>query len=249
MSTCSRFQHLTFAGTLAAGLVCSAFILGIYGKQAANANQQNITVKGLAEKPVQADQGVIYLSLFGNGATLQDALRNLREQRPTLQTFISQHGFDSKQTDFANEEFAPVFQKNENGEYTSIIDHYTAQQRVTLRHKDVQKIAKTTSDVLKLQENGLNVTKTGTDYLVSDLEAIKMSLIGSATDNAGNRANEFAKHGNIKVGSMRSASQGAFYILPVNGTNDNTGDYGGVYDKSTINKVARVVVTVTYNLE
>ena len=41
---------------------------------------------------------------------------------------------------------------------------------------------------------------------------------------------------------------GAFYILPV-GTEQDSQDYGGTYDKSTMDKVARVVVTIDYNLE
>lgn len=46
---------------------------------------------------------------------------------------------------------------------------------------------------------------------------------------------------------MRSASQGAFYILPVGGSADN--NYGGVYDKTAIDETARVVVTIVYGIE
>ena len=87
-------------------------------------------------------------------------------------------------------------------------------------------------------------------YLVSNLEEIKMSLIGAATKNAQARAEEFAKNGNASVGAMRSASQGAFYILPVGASVDSSDyGYGGTYDKSTILKTARVVVTIDYNIE
>lgn len=84
--------------------------------------------------------------------------------------------------------------------------------------------------------------------MVSNLEEIKMSLIANATQNAYLRANEFAKVGSVKVGAMRSASQGAFYILPESGS-DSDSDYGGAYDKTTINKIARVVVTINYAIE
>jgi hypothetical protein len=75
-----------------------------------------------------------------------------------------------------------------------------------------------------------------------------MSLISSATENARKRANEFTKQDGVKVGVMRSASQGAFYILAA-GASAETDDYGGVYDKSTINKIAKVVVTIVYGIE
>ena len=86
------------------------------------------------------------------------------------------------------------------------------------------------------------------DYLVRDLESVKMSLISTATGNARLRAEEFAKVGKVKVGAMRSASQGAFYILPAD-SDASSDDYGGVYDKTTIAKKARVVVTIEYGIE
>ena len=60
-------------------------------------------------------------------------------------------------------------------------------------------------------------------------------------------ADEFAKNGDAKVGTMRSASQGTFDILPANGSAEDS--IGGVYDKSTVKKIARVVVTIEYNTQ
>jgi hypothetical protein len=75
-----------------------------------------------------------------------------------------------------------------------------------------------------------------------------MSLIGAAMQNSRVRAAEFAKNGDVEVGAMRSASQGAFYILPA-GANADVSDWGGTYDKSTVDKIARVVVTVDYRID
>jgi hypothetical protein len=83
---------------------------------------------------------------------------------------------------------------------------------------------------------------------VSNLEEVKMSLIGAAMRNSHARAEEFAKNGDVKVGSMRSASQGAFYIRPAS-ANAAVSDWGGTYDKTTVDKIARVVVTVDYGIE
>ena len=74
-----------------------------------------------------------------------------------------------------------------------------------------------------------------------------MSLIAAATQNARKRAEEFVKQDHLQVGPMRSASQGAFYILAPGGENDND-DYGGTYDKTTVNKIAKVVVTIVYSI-
>ena len=104
-------------------------------------------------------------------------------------------------------------------------------------------------DWLQAQKaDGHPITYSAPLFLVSNLEEVKMSLIGAATQNAKVRAGEFAKHGGVEVGPMRAASQGSFYILPA-GAETDVNDYGGAYDKSTIDKKARVVVTIEYAIE
>jgi uncharacterized protein len=102
---------------------------------------------------------------------------------------------------------------------------------------------------LQLRADGHPISAGSPNFLVSNLEEVKMSLIADATKNARTRATEFVKQDGVKVGVMKSASQGAFYILPVGGGENSDDSYGGVYDKSTIDKTARVVVTIVYNIE
>lgn len=236
------------AAVLALGLVAGAFVLGNAGRQAAAA-RQSIVVKGLAEKPVKADRGELLLSLQGRGASPSEALAQLRKGRETLLAFVTEQGYQGEQVEVRAEDFSPSFKRDKNGMETEEVAYYQAHQDVVLRSAKVDQIARTEKDTMTLRERGLALTVAHAAYLVSDLEAVKMSLIGSATQNAYVRAGEFAKHGNVQVGAMKSASQGAFYILPdvAGGNTDN--DYGGVYDKSTINKIARVVVSIEYSIQ
>ena len=114
-----------------------------------------------------------------------------------------------------------------------------------LASNDVQAVDKAAGQIVQLTENGVPIHVDDPEFLVSTLETVKMSLIANATRNAHDRATEFAKTGGAQVGAMKSANQGAFYILPAQGGGSND-DYGGSYDKSTIAKVARVVVTIEY---
>ena len=70
-----------------------------------------------------------------------------------------------------------------------------------------------------------------------------------ATQDAHVRAEEFAKTSNVKVGVLKSASQGPFYIQAPNPDADDSSDYTGSYDTSTIEKKARLVVTIEYAIE
>ena len=85
-------------------------------------------------------------------------------------------------------------------------------------------------------------------FLSSWCSCTRASISTPPEDRSGARAEEFAKNGGVKAGRLRSASQGAFFILAPGGSADDS-DYGGTYDKTTVKKIARVVVTIEYAIE
>ena len=101
-----------------------------------------------------------------------------------------------------------------NERYRQIQKGYQGTQWIRVRSGDLQRTTTAYMDIIQLVSVGKPVVYNSPDYLVSDLETIKMSLIGAATQKALLRAEELAKVGNIAVGTMRAASQGVFYILP-----------------------------------
>ena len=239
-----------FALILSLGLIISAVVLSYTLKQF-NSGKNSITVKGLAEKPIQADTARWEINLQTSSAlaTVPEAYQLLDQQMKTLQTFFVEHGFKAEDLQLGNKSSQTYYEDVDvgDGRTTREFRGYLGKQSLVVNSRDIQKIAKTAKDAYLLDEKGITIAQTP-DYLVSNLEDIKMSLIANATKNAYNRANEFAKVGGVKVSSMRSASQGAFYILPESGSDDDS-DYGGAYDKATINKIARVVVTINYAIE
>ena len=80
------------------------------------------------------------------------------------------------------------------------------------------------------------------------MESIKRKLISQATQDALVRAEKFAKTGKMKVGAMKSASQGSFDIQSTTTSDDVNSDYGGGYDTTTIDKKVRLVVTIQYQI-
>jgi hypothetical protein len=123
-----------------------------------------------------------------------------------------------------------------------------ARQSITLRTTEIDKIIVASRGIVQFEADGHPVTYGQPQFLVSNLEDVKLSLIGAAMQNSRTRAQEFAKNGDVEVGAMRSASQGAFYVLPA-GADADVSDWGGTYDKTTVDKIARVVVTVDYGVE
>jgi uncharacterized protein len=231
---------------LALGMVASASILG----QHLGGGKKTISVKGLAEKPIRADMAEWSVGLQVQGERFGDTLEKLRQSRPVVDEFLVRQGFEHGNLTEGDVEITPrmVEETTPKGDTHTVQRGFVGNQRVLVRSKDLARVAGAYKAVLQLAAEGKPVVYDPPSYLVSDLEAVKMSLIGAATRNARQRADEFAKVGNARVGAMRSASQGAFYILAAN-ANSDANDYGGAYDKSTVEKKARVVVTIDYGIE
>jgi hypothetical protein len=234
---------------LALGMSAAAYLLGSQAKQIGG-GRQSISVKGLAEKPVTANVAEWTLGVSVVAPTFPEALKKLRASLPQLKQFLTAQGFEATAMRDAPEIVAEhyVEQQNAQGFTRNVQQGYEAQQNIVLTSADLGKIEAAYKAIVQFQADGHPITYSAPMYLVSNLEEVKMSLIGAATQNAKVRAGEFAKHGGVEVGPMRGASQGSFYILPA-GAETDVNDYGGAYDKSTIDKKARVVVTIEYAIE
>jgi hypothetical protein len=190
--------------------------------------------------------------LRAQGGTFAEALAALRKERPGLDAFLGAQGFKADAVKSGRESVTPNFVTEElaGGRTRQVQRGFNASQDLVITSKDLAAVEAAHKAILLFVGEGHPAHYEDPAFLVSNLEEIKMSLIGAATQNAERRALEFAKNGNAKLGAMRSASQGAFYILPAGASVDSSDyGYGGTYDKSTIAKVARVVVTIDYNIE
>jgi hypothetical protein len=230
-------------------LIIAASVLGYQVKQVGG-GRETISVKGLAEKPVKADRAEWKVMIQVKGDTIADALARLRRERPQLDGFLAQSGFDAATVSASNESAEPNYEQVEgrNGNMRSVQQGHIARQTLTVSTADIAKIIAASRAIVQFEADGHPVSYGEPQYLVSNLEDVKMSLIADAMKNSRTRAAEFAKNGDVEVGRMRSASQGAFYILPA-GADQDVSDWGGSYDKSTVDKIARVVVTVDYAIE
>jgi hypothetical protein len=203
----------------------------------------------LAEKPVRADRAEWTVATEVTGATFADALAKLRAEQPKVRAFFGTQGFDAVTIKDSDETVQPHMVEIDAGERTRYVQKgFEAHQSLTVTTTDLAKITAASRAILQFEAEGNPVSHQQPLFMLSNLEEVKMSLIGAATQNAHLRAIEFAKNGDATVGPMRSASQGAFYILPVDESVE-ADEYGGRYDKSTIDKLARVVVTIDYSIE
>jgi hypothetical protein len=199
---------------------------------------------------VRADQAEWSISVSVKGATFPETLGRLRREFPELRRFLETQGLSGAALLEAEESITPNMEQEEtpHGHWRSIQKGFNGSHGITVTVQDLDLVAKARKAAVQFKADGHPIEYADPQYLVSSLEQVKMSLIGAATRDARARAEEFAKNGGVKAGRMRSASQGAFNILAP-GAGADVSDYGGTYDKTTVDKIARVVVTIEYAIE
>jgi uncharacterized protein len=248
-ATSPRYSLLFSAIVLALGAVIAAAVLG--GQfRSIGSGRQSISVKGLAERPVRADQAEWTVSVSVKGATFPETLGKVRKEMPELRNFLEAQGLSGAALVETSESITPNMEQEEtpSGHWRTAQKGFNGSHGFVVTVKDLDLVAKARKAAVQFKADGHSIEYADPQYLVSVLEQVKMSLIGAATRDARARAEEFAKNGGVKAGRMRSASQGAFNILAP-GAGADVSEYGGTYDKTTVDKVARVVVTIEYAIE
>lgn len=249
MSEQKQISSLSILGVLLAlGLMAAAFILGVQFK---NLRQPGtITVKGLAEKNFLIALAVRIHARIPRRAVGLEVLDLLTARRKKLSKFLGEQGFTAAEMKVGLPEVSRVFNetRDELGNVTRTPNGYDGNLNIVVNTKKLDKIQAAQRAILNFRAQNEFIRFDNPQYLLGNLETIKRDLITQATEDAQKRAAEFAKTGGGKVGAMRSASQGSFNIYADTGSSEDD-EYGGSYDKSTVGKQVRLVVTIEYGIE
>lgn len=238
-----------FGVILAIGLMASAFILG---HQFKNLRQTGvITVKGLAEAEYKATFSSWRVIVGGWGSSYAEAMENNQIHLNQAVKFLSQQGFTEADREISDLSVSPYMEEyvDDKGNMRSRQNGYQSKRDVILSGKDLAKLQRAVTAIQRLRADNQYIDFDDPQYYLENLENIKRELIAKATQDAYVRAEEFAKTSKVKVGVLKSASQGAFNILSTRPTTDDSDEYGGRYDTSTIDKKVRLVVTIEYAID
>jgi uncharacterized protein len=202
-------------------------------------DERVVTVRGLAEQDVDADIALWPLTFKETSNELGSLQKQIDEKRHIINDFLIECGFKREEISFA----APKIKDMQAEEYTSregrLGYRYIAQVTVVLRTKNVPLVRASMEKSGQLVGRGVVLSgedwDNKTQYIFSGLNAIKPAMIETATQNARQAAEKFAKDSGSKVGKIKSASQGLFEVR------DRDAD-------SPEKKTVRVVIEVKYYL-
>jgi hypothetical protein len=233
-----KIQFLVIAAILSFGLIISSAILSNMVEKV-NKREDSISVKGVAERKVKANKGVLILTLMRSNKTAEDAYSKLEEDLTTIKDEITILDLVENEIEYSNIKTEPIYNGN-----TKEISSYNVYQTITITTNKVDTLANTSLELSKLTLKLPNLVVDTPEYYLTDIEKYKNDLIKSATNNAKNTAIDVLKVNGKEIGDIKSLIQDEYKIFTTIDLNSNKTQKSN--ELSAINKVIRANVTATY---
>ncbi len=227
---------------LAAGLVLSA-MLGTSAWLKIK-NSQFVSVKGSAQKNIEADLAIWSGSFLVEAETLLEAQHKIQADRALVAKFLSDTGV-------TNVTFAPIgieelkaTQKSADGFVSQRTTGYRLTQAVSVESTDVDRLDKL--DSTPLVEQGVIFSVAPPQFIYSKAGDTKIEMLAEATKDARARAEQIASQGGRTIARLQNADQGIFQITQEHSVNTS---WQGENDTTARKKTITAVITATFLLK
>ncbi len=237
-----NFARLTLIVlVLAAALVGSARVLSRFFVRVKQ--EQAIAVKGYAEKEVRSDAGKFTVTVGARGAAQAEAIETLKHRRQRILEALRARGFAEADIRLLAPEQRKILRKDAQGKDTNEIEYFDLYQTITVQSGAVDKIYEASLDLPNLLAEGIDLNVSAPEFLLTSMETLKRDLLAKATEDGYQRARVMAENSGGRVGELVSAQQGVIQITAPLSTETSS---WGLYDTTTIEKTAKVVVSLQY---
>ena len=170
-----------------------------------------VTVKGLAERNVQADYVIWPVTFRVTGNDLSALYEKAQTQSEEIRNFLISQGIKaqdiSQGTPSVQDLHADFYGNNLTPE------RYRMEMAVSVATTDVDTVLKAMVNQSELIQKGVLFTQNyRTQFSFNGLNSIKPEMVEEATKNARSTAQKFAEDSDSELGKIRRASQGQFSI-------------------------------------
>lgn len=199
---------------------------------------RNVTVKGLAEKEVEADKVTWPIPTKELGNDLPELYQRINTTTAKVKAFLKQHGIKDDEINVN----APVVIDINADQYSNNNRgfRYNITSTITVTSQNVKLVRSIMAKQGELLKQGVAVLDGGYEnritYEYVGFKKMKPQMMQEAIKNAEATAQEFATNSNSKLNKITKADQGQFSI--------DDRDANTPYIKKV-----RVVTTITYSLK
>lgn len=234
----SHSSKVLTASILSIGLILAAFILGQSVVRFKKLDR-SVIVKGLAEMEVDANLAVWPITFNEASNDLAQLQSTLERKQQIILSFLKEIGFSDQEITIGMINISDQKANIYGGNNQYIEFRYIGRAQMTVRTDQTARMNTAITRLTDLVGQGIVLNQdqyqSQVQYLYTDLNSIKPSMIEQATLNARQAAEKFASDSRSKVGKIKKATQGLFTI--------EDRDMNTPYKK-----IIRVVTTVEYYL-
>lgn len=234
----SGISKVLGAAILGGSIVAAGFYVG-QGLSVLRQTERVVSVRGLAERDVQADSATWTLGFTTSGNVLADVQAKSQADKKLVEAFLNANGLTAEDITSSSVRVSDATANQYLQQQP--VNRFVMENSVSLRTSKVQAVKAAYANVADLIGKGVLLTDgSAPAYSFTKLNDIKPEMLAESTKNARAAAEQFAADSGSKVGNIRNASQGLFSIAGVDET---------LGDTAQINKRVRVVNMVDYLLE
>jgi hypothetical protein len=235
---------LIASAVLALGIAAAGWFAG-NGFVEARSAERYVTVKGLAEREVQADLALWPMQYVVADDDLARAQSRMVEATTKVQAFLARHGFAAEEVELQDMSVTDTRANRYGGPPAPF--RYVVSSTLMVRTADPGRLFAASQKVGELIDAGVVLSSDGPwaggpTYLFNGLNELKPAMIAEATASARESAEQFARDSGSDLGPIRRANQGLFVVLPRD-------QAPGVQEQRQRAKVVRVVTTIEYLLK
>lgn len=228
-------QRLAGAFLVALGMVLAGGLVG-YGIHDSRMQDRYVTVKGVAERDVIADQAFWPIRFVVADNDLVKAKAHLGRDQEAVVAFLTLHGINRDQISVqqlqVDDADAQQYRSN------PAPNRFVLTLTLMVRSDAPETIENAAQSVSDLVDAGVVLQSySGPSYVFSGLNDLKPEMIAEATHEARRAAEQFAKDADSSLAGIRRANQGVFQILardPIPGVSANEQVYKKVRVVSTL---------------
>jgi hypothetical protein len=221
---------------LALGLVAAGYAVS-HGLERFRMADRSVTVKGLAERSVEADYATWTLAFRRGGNSFAEVQQALKADRDRVVAFLKAAGFQDDEIQVRPLEVQDLYSR----EYAQANQpfRYNGNARVLVKSARVGAVVQAALATDPLVAAGVALEPgNGPWYELRGFNAVKAPLLTEATRNAREQGAKFAAEAGATLGPLRNANQG---VITISG--EDEGD-----DRASRMKRLRVVSTFEYEL-
>jgi hypothetical protein len=227
-----KYEKIIVAAIVAVGLL----MLGLCIKSGIDNftnKDRRVTVKGLAEREVDADKVTWTMSVQVSGDELKPLFTSINTKVDAIQAFLKENGIKGKATVSlatynVNDNLANAWGNNRP------LYRYTVSRSLFVMSKDTKFISELREKADGLIDRDVILDSNYTEYEFTQFQKLKPEMMAEAIANAEKTASQFAENSHSTINKIVEAGQGEFSIEEAD---------------IPYKKKVRVVSTITYSLK